>query len=328
MAEYREIQGAAVQSLASSTGTIEGQIWYDNVDNVFKLESFVASASWATGTNYPASVRDATGFGTPNAAIIMGGAAPALTSAANTYDGSSWASTTAIPAPNSGADSDGPQTAGLFVGGTAQTANHDWNGSAWSANPTLPIGRSGHATVGGAAVQTAALAISGEGGAGAQTSTSSWDGSTWTAGAAIPDWAQGTSGGGTTSDAFVQARVSAGYAEKTKNFDGTSWSAGNDANFQHNYGGAGGPATNGITFGGTQTPNPGARTAQAETYDGTCWTTSASMNVARSNAHGKATLNGATSSLCATGNPGPPGFGNQTEDFTGAGPVTQTITTT
>ena len=95
-----------------------------------------------------------------------------------------------------------------------------------------------------------------------------------------------------------------------------------------NYGGAGGPATNGITFGGTQTPNPGVRTAQAETYDGTCWTTSASMSVGRSNAHGKATLNGATSSLCATGNAAPAPFSNATEDFTGAGPVTQTLTTT
>jgi hypothetical protein len=41
MSEYREIQGAAVQSLASSTGTIEGQIWYDNVNGAFKLEALL-----------------------------------------------------------------------------------------------------------------------------------------------------------------------------------------------------------------------------------------------------------------------------------------------
>jgi hypothetical protein len=41
MTEYREIQGAAVQSLASSTGTIEGQIWYDNVNGAFKLEALL-----------------------------------------------------------------------------------------------------------------------------------------------------------------------------------------------------------------------------------------------------------------------------------------------
>jgi hypothetical protein len=325
MAEYRGIQGVAVQSLASNTGTIEGQIWYDTANNLFKLEASVASASWATGTNYPTAVRDATGFGTPTAAIIMGGNAPPTTSAANTYDGSSWTSTTAVPAAVSGADSDGPQTAGLFVGGTDTTANYDWNGSSWSANPTLPVGRTGHATVGGAAVQTAALAISGEGGTNAAITTSSWNGSTWTAGAAIPSWSQGTSGGGTPSDAFVQGHTATGTG--TKNYDGSTWTAGNAANNGHNYGGAGGPATNGITFGGTQTPNPGVRTAQAETYDGTCWTTSASMSVGRSNAHGKATLNGATSSLCSTGNAAPAPFSNATEDFTGAGPITRTITT-
>ena len=39
MAEYREIQGTAVQSLANNTGTIEGQIWYDTTNNKFKVES-------------------------------------------------------------------------------------------------------------------------------------------------------------------------------------------------------------------------------------------------------------------------------------------------
>jgi len=325
MATYKNINGTNIPIRTSDpSNPLIGEMWYNSTSNSLKGQINVASASWATGTNYPTSVRDATGFGTPTAAIIMGGNAPPTTSAANTYDGSSWTSTTAVPAAVSGADSAGPQTAGLFVGGTNQTANYDWNGSSWSANPTLPVGRTGHATVGGAAVQTAALAISGEGGAGAGTSTSSWNGSTWTAGAAIPSWSQGTSGGGTPAAAFVQGHTATGTG--TKNYDGSTWTAGNAANNGHNYGGAGGPATNGITFGGTQTPNPGVRTAQAETYDGTCWTTSASMSVGRSNAHGKATLNGATSSLCSTGNAAPSPFSNATEDFTGAGPATVTIT--
>ncbi len=36
MATYKEIQGAAVQALASSTGTLVGQIWYDTANNLFK----------------------------------------------------------------------------------------------------------------------------------------------------------------------------------------------------------------------------------------------------------------------------------------------------
>ena len=40
MATYKEIQGTAVQSLASSTGTNTGQIWYDSTNNNFKLQQF------------------------------------------------------------------------------------------------------------------------------------------------------------------------------------------------------------------------------------------------------------------------------------------------
>ena len=323
MADYININGNNIPIRASDpSNPIQGEIWYNSTTNLLKGQGFQAAA-WATGTNYPLTVRDATGFGTPTAAIIMGGNDPPTISTVNTYDGSSWASATSLPAPNSGADSDGPQTAGLFVGGTNQTANFDWDGSTWTANPALPVNRTGHATVGNTAAQTAALAISGEGIPTSNTTTSDWDGSTWTAGAAIPGWAQGTSGGGTTAAAFVNANVLDGDA--TSDYDGTTWSAGNNSNHQHNYGGAGGLATNGITFGGVQVPNPGVYTAQAETYDGTCWTTSASMSVARSNAHGKATVNGATSSLCATGNSVPAPFSDATENFTGAGPATQTI---
>jgi len=323
MADYININGNNIPIRASDpSNPIVGEVWYNLTTNALKGQG-LATAAWATGTNYPLTVRDATGFGTPTAAIIMGGNDPPAISTVNTYDGSSWASATSLPAPNSGADSDGPQTAGLFVGGTNQTANFDWDGSTWTANPTLPVNRTGHATVGNTAAQTAALAISGEGIPTSNTTTSDWDGSTWTAGAAIPGWAQGTSGGGTTAAAFVNANVF--DADATSDYDGTTWSAGNNSNHGHNYGGAGGLATNGITFGGSQVPNPGVRTAQAETYDGTCWTTSASMNVARGNAHGKATLNGATSSLCATGNSVPAPFSDATENFTGAGPTTVTF---
>jgi len=37
MAEYREIEGVAVENKSSSTGTIEGQIYYDTSTNEFKL---------------------------------------------------------------------------------------------------------------------------------------------------------------------------------------------------------------------------------------------------------------------------------------------------
>tara|TARA_R110000824_G_scaffold170390_1_gene347742 strand:+ start:535 stop:1377 length:843 start_codon:yes stop_codon:yes gene_type:complete len=277
MANYKNIHGLNIPIRTSDpSNPLIGEMWYNSTSNSLKGQINVASASWASGATYPSARRDATGFGTPTAAIIMGGN-PA-NSTANTYDGSSWTSTTAIPANSSGADSDGPQTAGLFVGGSDTTANYDWNGS------------------------------------------------TWTAGAAIPGWSQGTSGGGTPAAAFVQGhQIATTGGTATKDYDGSTWTDGSVSNNGHNYGGGGGLPTNGIMFGGTSTPNPGTKTNVAETYDGTCWTTSATMVVGVSNAHGKATLNGATSSLCVTGNAPPPGYSDVTQDFTGSGPSTVTI---
>jgi len=36
MSEYREIEGQAVQNIAGSTGTIEGQLYYDTSADQFK----------------------------------------------------------------------------------------------------------------------------------------------------------------------------------------------------------------------------------------------------------------------------------------------------
>ena len=49
MATYKEIQGTAVQSLTSSTGTEQGQIWYSTPAGNLKLQGYISTASWATG---------------------------------------------------------------------------------------------------------------------------------------------------------------------------------------------------------------------------------------------------------------------------------------
>ena len=37
MAEYREIEGVAVESQSGTSGTIEGQIFYDSASDTFKV---------------------------------------------------------------------------------------------------------------------------------------------------------------------------------------------------------------------------------------------------------------------------------------------------
>ena len=53
MSEYRGIFGEAIQSLPSSTGTIEGQIWYDSSSTNFKLIGKTGTAAFSTGTALP-----------------------------------------------------------------------------------------------------------------------------------------------------------------------------------------------------------------------------------------------------------------------------------
>tara|TARA_Y100001973_G_C5201316_1_gene337909 strand:- start:2703 stop:3689 length:987 start_codon:yes stop_codon:yes gene_type:complete len=328
VATYYDIFGQKVQYLSSDPSPVaEGQVWYNSSTSLPKLRTF-STAAWASTPVCPYTTRDASGFGTQTAGVIFGGSVPSATSTAVEWNGTSFSAATSIPSGISGLDSDGPQTAGLTAGGSPgpnNTTSFDYNGTSWTANPALNVARTGHATMGNTAAQTAALATGGEP-APASATTSDWDGSSWTAGAANPGWAQGTSGGGTPSAAFVNASVNDG--DGTADYNGTSWTAGNNSNHEHNYGGAGGLASSGITFGGTTaTPPSPAKTAQAEIYDGTCWTSDASMNEARSNTHGKATVNG-PAILVATGNPGPPGSSNVSEEYTGATAVTQTITTT
>ena len=97
MAEYREIFGEAVQSLPSSTGTIEGQIWYDSSSTNFKLIATTGSAAFATGGALPANRQHAGQAGTQTAAIVAGGQSPGQynNNDSYTYDGSSWTSTPA-----------------------------------------------------------------------------------------------------------------------------------------------------------------------------------------------------------------------------------------
>lgn len=37
MSEYREIEGVAVESQSGTTGTVEGQIFYDSSSDTFKV---------------------------------------------------------------------------------------------------------------------------------------------------------------------------------------------------------------------------------------------------------------------------------------------------
>lgn len=315
MSTYEQLRGARLKFLDQDpANATDGQVWYNSTTGKDRVQG-IGVGAWVSSTVNPVTTRDASGFGIQTAAVIFGGSVPTYTSTTNEYNGLGFTTVTSIPTAIAGLDSDGPQTAGLTAGGSPtpnQGTSFDYDGTSWTANPSLNVNRTGHALVGNTAAQTAAIAIGGENSSPntAAESTSEYDGSSWTAGATNPGWAQGTSGGGTTSAAFVNANVN--DADATANYDGTSWSAGTNSNDAHNYGGAGGLQTAGIVFAGLLPP--ATRPTSTELYDGTAWTTTGSLSSGRSNAHGKATVT-APACLVSTGNPGPPGSSNITEEF-------------
>jgi len=292
MAEYREIQGAAVQSLASSTGTIEGQIWYDNVNGVFKLESVTTADAWASGTNYPANIRNQMGAGSATAAVQMGGYnGTSYVAATNEYDGSTWTSSGAMPATHADGGAGGPQTDVIAAGGTVsgsnfQTTSLSYNGSTWSPTPSLNTGR------------------------GAMLGTS-------TSGSSTAFLIGGGQDSGTPPSFSTTA---------TEEYNGTSWSEVNNMNTARYAGGGAGTQTSALAFSGNpdSTPLPGPYSNATEEYDGTCWTNGGSLNTARSRAFGGG--ENSNSAVAFGGQPGPGVDSGVTEKYNGTAWTTSPVT--
>lgn len=322
MSEYREIQGATVQNIAGDGGTIEGQVWYNSSSNNFKVKTY-GSGTWATGNVMPYTARDSGGFGITTASVIYGGYnPPSVLTTCVEYDGTNYASATAFPTSVQGLQSEGTQTAGFSIGGGPAYENKFYDGSAWTAKNAMDKSRTGHGSAGGPTAQAAALAAGGEP-APSQTTSSDWDGTCWTAGAAVPSWAQGTSGGGTPSEAWMQANVNSETAFKL--YNGSTWSDGTACPGEHNYGGGGGTVPTCITFGGG--PSPVGK-AVTNMWDGSAWSTGGNLNEGRGNLHGAGTMNGSTDCMIGGGNPATPtGATNATEEWTGPAITVKTIST-
>lgn len=341
MAEYREIQGAAVQSLASNTGTIEGQIWYDNVNGVFKLEAVTTADAWASGTNYPTNIRNQMGAGSQLAAVQMGGYTTAYVAATNEYDGSAWTSSGAMPAPQADGKAGGPQTdviaAGGFVSGTAfQTTSLSYDGSTWSPIPSLNTGRNAMLGVSTNGDSTAFLIGGGQIGGPptvSTTATEEYNGASWTSVNPMGTARYSGGGAGTQTSALAfggnpnSTPLPGPYSNATEEYDGTSWAAGGNLNeTRSRCFGSGENSTSAVAFGGN--PGPGVDGGSTEKYDGTSWTTSPVTNSARS-LYGRSGLTQGAALI--TGGYVIPVAGNTnvTEEWLGAGaPETRTITTT
>jgi hypothetical protein len=335
MTEYREIQGAAVQSLASSTGTIEGQIWYDNVNGAFKLQSVTTAGSFSTGGNLNTarhSINVAGPIGSQTAGLAAGGAAgPTRTNATEEYNGSTWTSVNPTINTLSSRGGVGTQTAGLIFGGlpnpVAVALTEGYDGTSWTAANAMNNARGYGITTGG--TKNAAMAAGGYNPPVTfVTSVEFYDGTSWTnqAGTIQPNYAGGSAGSQSSAWYVGAGGVGAPTNRLTYDWNGTSWTAGNpynDTSKVNFFSGGPQSGTSGWIIGGDYDPGISDKT---ETYDGTSWTNDpATLSQGRYvGGSGGDSSNG----LIIGGNAGTGSLAT-TEEFTGAGtPVTQTITVT
>jgi len=331
MSEYRGIFGEAIQSLPSSTGTIEGQIWYDSSNTDFKLIAKTGTAAFATGGSLPANRQHAGQAGIQTAAIVAGGQSPSTynTSTSYTYDGSSWTSTPALQVDRRLGQMLGTQTLALMAGGgttpptTGITASEEWDGSNWSVAGVMNTARYGMFTGG---TQTQAVCAGGTGPSPGYDDTEEYNGTAWTSVTNMPaDQGNGTSGADLQTDMYC---VAGGPGNKTTSvvYDGTNWTSGASISGDGRRGQGGAMATSAgpgfLTCGETATVNPITTT---EEWNGTAFSSSTACPTAtRDQANGD---NGTGAAGLVVGGHTSTSITNNVFEFTGSDIIeTKTIT--
>lgn len=331
MSDYKDIKGLKVRYLASDPANPElGEVWYNSTTNVAKVRGY-QSAAWASGGNMPYAGYTNAGAGTLTAGLSWGGVFPVVSTTAE-YDGSAWTTGGSYPVAIANHGGTGSQTAALSVTGMnpasqpARTDAFEYDGTSWGS-PTS-VGRQGFGmrVLG---TQTSAVATGG-GPFPAPTTynttdTELYDGSTWTAGNAFSTERSFHSTGGVnqTSGIVVGGRSAPGQEtaiDLVEEYDGTSWTSGTAHPTVVKECSGWGAANDFIQAGGSVP----AATANCAIYDGSTWTSTASMPAVRSlNATSMGTYNTNTGMTFG----GSPPTLNTTLEFNGAAEATLTIGT-
>ena len=169
------------------------------------------------------------GYGTQTAGAIVGGHHPGIPTGVSasheTYDGSSWTEAGDL---NTGrgyhatADN-GTTTAALAFSGldhpAFKTESEEFNGTSWTEGNDLSVGRQ---YIGGAGIQTAALAIGGHSPS-VVDSTESYNGTSWTEVNNLNAARSRVMSGGSQTIAVAAGGTTGSYVGNTEQWDGTSW---------------------------------------------------------------------------------------------------------
>jgi hypothetical protein len=280
MANYKELEGFGVQTLATDPDTPGwiGSIFYNSTEGVFKTVKpggiavgTWASTSWTEVTEMNTSRDRTAGSGTQTATLIISGRldTPNADSAlVESWNGSTWTEVGDVNTARYAlaASVGGTYTSTIIFGGApgTKTNTESWNGTTWTEVNDLPTGKY---ALGGAGIQTAALSIGGVTTVNVNT-VESWDGTNWTSSTAKNTISGYPGSFGTQTLALATGGWPDGATETTNTefWNGSSWTEVNDmatARAVHGSSGAGSSGS-GLVMGGYNSPSGSGRTTTEE----------------------------------------------------------------
>ena len=286
-------------------------------------------SSWATSGNMN-QVRggnDNAGSGTVTATLTFAGNIPPHTAKTESYNGSNWTEVNDLnTARRSGAGA-GTQTAALMFGGTPapeSAKTETWNGTNWTEVNDLNQGRRDLAGFG---TNTSALGFGGYSPSPAYALTELWNGTNWTE---VNDLGRPTGmldlqGAGADSTAGLAFGGNPDYQNFTETWNGTNWTEANNLNVGRYSGAGSGTSTDALFSGGYSGPNSmpaGEYVDATEAWNGTNWTSKATMNTARRQF---GSSGAATAGVVVNGGVTSPGPVANTEEFTFKQTVVKTL---
>ena len=281
-------QAAGQGSSASSVSIFGGGAGASLAEQFSRSINTVTAAAWAAGGNLNTTRRSmhAGQCGLQTAGLAVGGyIGPPRSGATEEYNGATWASGNNAPTKSSrglaGTQAAAIEFGGLPSGPSSTNTSSVYDGTDWTAAPTLNNSR-GYSPSGGG-TSTAAIAIGGYAvPPGAYvTVTEYFNGSTWSSQPATSPNHYAGAGGGTQAAAWcVGIGGFPSSNQEAFNWDGSAWTA--SGNYLMNsvvnhYGG--GPQTAGWVCGGEK--DPPSYPTSTNHYDGTVWSTAPNMGTGR-----------------------------------------------
>ena len=321
MAEYSVIRGFNIPAVASDPSNLSaGEIWYNSTSTSLKGYGAQGTGAWAAGGLLNAMTMQMGTAGTQTAALSFGGTGdPGLRKTNESYNGTAWTELADMLVARQGVSGLGTQTAAMGMGGLTPSVTNlseTWDGNSWTEGNNVNTARD---LGGGAGTTTAGLYYGGNPNSAA---TEEYDGTSWSEVNDLNNGRDGGGSGGLQSTAMYAGGHISSPTVKSEIYDGTSWSETGDLNTT-GYGGAySGDSSAGILGG-----RVGGTKNYGEEYNGSTWTSVASL------ARGRYYCNGApqgsvTAGICigGQGDSAYPGTASQSVEEWAIADATKTFT--